>query len=204
MSVDTSRRDTLKGLALVLMGSAMGVQLHAKEHQAFDDILALSDGASQDFVDGLRKANVEQKNIKKIDLVGNFSNDRKVIEQELSKSGARSIVGMMDNANYILLEQILKEQNSQITMEIAHLSKEKLSHYLASKNMTKGYLNGTKNILKDEDWAFMMGFILGSKDLGLQNISPKESLALEKITTNIEKNISLVSFIAIKKEIKNV
>lgn len=204
MKFDKKRRDTLKGIAIALMGSTISMDLHAKSHVDSSKVLILTDGKNQGFLEGLREAKVDQQTIKVIDLVGNFSKSKKQIENELKKAEIKSIVGMMDNANFVILEQILKEQKSQIAMEISHTTGQKLQHFIASSDLPKEYLDTTKDLLKDKNWSFMIGFILGHGIFDANFVNFAKPPKTEIISTNVQENATLVSFVAIKKEVKNV
>lgn len=202
MIVDEKRRMALKGMGSLWAMSAFGVSLNANEVKSKEKLLVLVSREKENFLDGLNETKVYDKVVREVDFAGNFSDSRKILEKEFINGDAKKVVGILDNASFIILSELLKGHNNTMEMQIFHnTAGEKLTHMANANGLSKSFFNTTTSLLKDENWSYMIGYALGSGDFSQSFFRKSNSQKVESFT---KKDVKLVSFIIQKKEITNV
>lgn len=136
------RRTTLKGMAAFSALALVGNSLSAKATLEKDKNLILV-SSSKEAQNILSKLEVSTSNVEVVDFIKNYTTSLNKIEKYLSKNHTVNVSGIFTYADFILLEESLKNKDFKIKSEIHHeISKDEIKNikfisFLLTKNKEK-------------------------------------------------------------------
>lgn len=207
-TVDTSRRNTLKGMATLSALATFGSILHAGTQAKTQTVVLVNSSAyTKAFLSGVDKVTDTAYYVENVNIIEEYAEFEAVLDAHLQNKDVTTFTGLLTQGDYALFIAALKTKGLKLKAEITHdVTSVGTTHHIEVSHTASAVLNNaSKALTKDNEWAFLVGYVLGGGCSDSVLASRGKNGFQEKIIQDTQKgDATLVSFLATIKESKHV